>query len=416
MGNIFNIVGCECSKSHERISSLHQVRVTDSTKSELVSSTIIPKELYKDNNQKSSFTNYIQRQFSKDSHYNVFEKYMQICILGKTHYSTVYKVKNRLNNQLRAMKEIPKENIENRSDTKNIIASISMLRGLYHPNLIQLYEFYEDEKNFYLIYELCDEIDLEEILKEKVLLSEFLVKFIMYKIFLAVNYLHKNKIIHGNIKITNIGIKYKDKNKDNKNNANNENGKNINENKKEDKKAILKGLIKEINDDINLQNELLEKKNYSLLTDKAKNFINNLLNFKFKLLDCWVQDVFIKNQSENDNSDIILNINYFSPELFDGYIVKERDEWACGILMFYLIKGYYPFDSDKKEGLVLNIIHDNGDISNEIKDLKVSKECKDLITRLLNRKPNNRIKVEEVLKHDFFKKGIRIKDLIDLTK
>ena len=409
MGNIFNIVGCECSKSRERNGSLHKVTVTDSTKSQLISSTIIPKELYKDNNQKPSFTNYIQRLTSKDSDYNVFEKYIQICILGKTHYSTVYKVKNRLNNQLRAMKEIPKENIENRSDTKNIIASISMLRGLYHPNLIQLYEFYEDEKNFYLIYELCDQIDLEEILKERFLLNEFLVKFIMYKIFLAVNYLHKNRIIHGNIKITNIGIKYKD----NENNSNNENGNNINENKKEEKKAILKELINEISDDISLQNELLEKKYYSLLTDKAKNFINNLLNYEFKLLDCWVQDVFIKNQSENDNSDIILNINYFSPELFDGYIVKERDEWACGILMFYLIKGYYPFDGDTKDELVLDIISDNGDISNEIKDLKVSKECKDLISRLLNRNVHNRIKVDEVLKHDFFQKGLRIKDLID---
>ena len=409
MGNIFNIVGCECSKSRERNGSLHKVTVTDSTKSQLISSTIIPKELYKDNNQKPSFTNYIQRLTSKDSDYNVFEKYIQICILGKTHYSTVYKVKNRLNNQLRAMKEIPKENIENGSDTKNIIASISMLRDLHHPNLIQLYEFYEDEKNFYLIYELCDQIDLEEILKERFLLNEFLVKFIMYKIFLAVNYLHKNRIIHGNIKITNIGIKYKD----NENNSNNENGNNINENKKEEKKAILKELINEISDDISLQNELLEKKHYSLLTDKAKNFINNLLNYEFKLLDCWVQDVFIKNQSENDNSDIILNINYFSPELFDGYIVKERDEWACGILMFYLIKGYYPFDGDTKDELVLDIISDNGDISNEIKDLKVSKECKDLISRLLSRNVHNRIKVDEVLKHDFFQKGLRIKDLID---
>ena len=149
------------------------------------------------------------------------------------------------------------------------------------------------------------------------------------------------------------------------------------------------------------------------MTDKAKNFINNLLNYEFKLLDCWVQDVFIKNQSENDNSDIILNINYFSPELFDGYIVKERDEWACGILMFYLIKGYYPFDGDTKDELVLDIIRDNGDIPNEIKDLKVSKECKDLISRLLNRNVHNRIKVDEVLKHDFFQKGLRIKDLID---
>ena len=55
--------------------------------------------------------------------------------------------KKKLNNKLRAMKEIPKENIENVKDTKNIVFSINILANLKHPNSIQLYEFYEDDKN-----------------------------------------------------------------------------------------------------------------------------------------------------------------------------------------------------------------------------------------------------------------------------
>ena len=177
MGNIFNIVGCECSKMHQKSNSIHKVRVSDSTSSELISSTIIPKELYKDETKKPHYQKYITKS-SKD--YNVLDKYTKICEIGRTHYSTVYKAQNKLNNEFRALKEIPKEYIENSDDTKNIVISVGMLRGLEHPNLIKLYEFYEDEKNYYIINELCDEIDLDEILKERILLCEFLVNFLMY--------------------------------------------------------------------------------------------------------------------------------------------------------------------------------------------------------------------------------------------
>ena len=104
------------------------------------------------------------------------------------------------------MKEISKANIENVNDTKNIIFSINILTTLKHPNLIQLYEFYEDDKNFYVIYDLCEKVDFYEILKEKFTIPEFLVKFIIYKLLLAVDYLHKQRIIHGDIKISNIGF------------------------------------------------------------------------------------------------------------------------------------------------------------------------------------------------------------------
>ena len=401
MGVVLNIVGCE-SKKIEAQPSIKKVKVTDYTSSVLISSTIIPKELYKDktDNHNSHQKRKIQKKLNNKD-INVFEKYLQICILGKSHYSIVYKVKNKLSNKLRAMKEISKEKIENANDTRNIVFSINVLRNLRHPNIIQLYEFYEDEKNFYLIYDLCEKIDLNEVLKEKKVLCEFFVKFIMYNILLAVDYLHKQKIIHGDIKIKNIGFFKKEIN----NNNNNIDS--------EDQNINIKELINEISEDIKLKNEVLIKNNYENLSKKAKIFINNLLKYDIKLLDCWSQDVFIKNIIKNNNSDIMLNISYFSPELFDQNITKERDEWACGIVMFNLINGYNPFEGDTKEELVDSII--NEDIDEEINELNISKECKDLLFKLLNKNPHYRIKAEDALKHDFFKKGLKIKDLMNLN-
>ena len=136
------------------------------------------------------------------------------------------------------------------------------------------------------------------------------------------------------------------------------------------------------------------------------------MEFEVVLMDCWSQDVFIKNIIDKNNSDIMSNISYFAPELFNQNITKERDEWAIGILLFNLINGYMPFEGDTKEELVFDII--NKDIDNEINELNIGKECKDLLFKLLNKNPYYRIKAEDALKHEFFKNGIKIKDLMKL--
>ena len=196
MGTIFNIVGCECSKDNNKKlklnNSYNPVLVSDFSSSEMICSTIIPREIYKDQPKRSySVTKnkyYINRKKDK-----VFEKYNKVCILGKNNYNIVYKVVNKLSNKIQVMKKILKAKVENADDTKNIVNSISIIQNLKHDNLMKLYEFYEDEKYFYLITDLCEETFLDKILEEHEVLCEFIVKYIMYRIFLALNYLHKQK-------------------------------------------------------------------------------------------------------------------------------------------------------------------------------------------------------------------------------
>lgn len=52
------------------------------------------------------------------------------------------------------MKIIKKKNIIKEEEDK-LFAEMNILKKLDHPNILKLYELYEDSKHFYLITELC---------------------------------------------------------------------------------------------------------------------------------------------------------------------------------------------------------------------------------------------------------------------
>ena len=89
---------------------------------------------------------------------DTIENYQKIQRLGKGSYSSVYKVMKKNTNIFRAMKVIPKNY---QKDNDEILREIDILKNLDHPNVMKIYEFLEDEKNYYLIQEFCDEGDLE---------------------------------------------------------------------------------------------------------------------------------------------------------------------------------------------------------------------------------------------------------------
>jgi calcium-dependent protein kinase len=64
----------------------------------------------------------------------------------------VFKAKSKVmkNDPLRAIKMIPKRMIENK---EKFMQEIEIMRTLDHPNIIKLYETFEDLSNIYLILE-----------------------------------------------------------------------------------------------------------------------------------------------------------------------------------------------------------------------------------------------------------------------
>jgi len=70
--------------------------------------------------------------------------------LGKGAYGTVYAAKLKDCDKLRAIKQIKKSSIRNPATFTN---EIDILKKLDHPNIIKIYETFEDDNNYYVVTE-----------------------------------------------------------------------------------------------------------------------------------------------------------------------------------------------------------------------------------------------------------------------
>ena len=75
------------------------------------------------------------------------------------------------------MKIISKKNIIKGLDQSKIIDEITILKKLDHPNIMKIFECFEDEKNFYIISDFCDQGDLLGKLDKLGKMNEVVVKF-----------------------------------------------------------------------------------------------------------------------------------------------------------------------------------------------------------------------------------------------
>jgi serine/threonine-protein kinase HSL1 (negative regulator of Swe1 kinase) len=93
--------------------------------------------------------------------------------------------------------------------------------------------------------------------------------------------------------------------------------------------------------------------------------------------------------------------HYAAPEIIYGrrYRGDRADIWSCGIILFALLTGFLPFDG--------------GDLSNTLRLVKkgdyhlppwLSIESADLIQRILQKRPEDRIGIQNIWNHPLLKK------------
>ena len=141
------------------------------------------------------------------------DKYKIIKEIGTGGFSRCLLVKNKTTGIEYACKELPKKKL---SDYEGLMREVNLMIKLDHPNIIKLYEVYENDKNIYLIMELCTGGELFDRIVENtengVQFTEKQAANIFKQMMSAINYCHKNGIVHRDLKPENLLYLNKDKN------------------------------------------------------------------------------------------------------------------------------------------------------------------------------------------------------------
>ena len=262
---------------------------------------------------------------------NINQYYNFIQELGRGSYGHVLRVQNISTGHIYACKKMNKRQITNKARLKT---EIDLLRAVDHPNIIKLYDIYEDSIFLYLIMEEClggeffDRLAVRA--KQLNMYTERDAAKIFKQILEAVNYLHAHGVCHRDLKPENI-------------------------------------LFSTIEEDSPL-----------------------------KLIDFGLSKVF--NGDDNTMKGAVGTTFYMAPEVITGKYNEKCDVWACGVILYIMLCGKPPFYSKDEEELKQKICSMKYDfnypefnkISNDAKELiasmLVDKESRPSVTQILNHK------------------------------
>ncbi len=141
----------------------------------------------------------------------------------------------------------------------------------------------------------------------------------------------------------------------------------------------------------------------NILIDQVKE--NNF--FDIKVIDFGTAKIFEKNKTEKRR---IGSSYYMAPEVLKKNYSEKCDLWSIGVILYILLSKYPPFNGKNDEEIYENIRIGEYDIKSSPFD-KISKQAKNLITKLLEKNPEERLSAEKALKHDWFNKT-KVKEML----
>ena len=215
---------------------------------------------------------------------NINQSYNFIKELGQGSYGHVLRVQSIATGHIYACKKMNKRKITNKARFKT---EIDLLRATDHPNIIKLYDIFEDNVFIYLIMEECTGGEFFDRLakraKQNKMYTEKDAAKILKQILQAVNYLHAHGVCHRDLKPENI-------------------------------------LFSTIAEDSQV-----------------------------KLIDFGLSKVF--DGDNNTMKGAVGTTFYMAPEVITGKYNEKCDVWACGVIMYIMLCGKPPFYSSDEEEL-----------------------------------------------------------------
>jgi calcium-dependent protein kinase len=114
--------------------------------------------------------------------------------------TSIFLATDKLTKEARVIKSIKTSG----SKLNSIFYEVQTLQSLDHPNIIKIYEAYQEANFLHIVTEYCSGGELLERISSRMHFSEHLAALYMRQITSALIYLHKNSIVHRDLKPENI--------------------------------------------------------------------------------------------------------------------------------------------------------------------------------------------------------------------
>ena len=123
---------------------------------------------------------------------------------------------------------------------------------------------------------------------------------------------------------------------------------------------------------------------------------NGLLHIK--LMDFGISKIFFEG---NEQRALEGSSFYIAPEILKGKYDEKCDLWSVGVIMYILLTGIPPFNGDDYNSILEAVLNGKYDTNLEgYEDL--TPDAKDLISKLLEYNPEERISAKDALNHLWF--------------
>lgn len=114
--------------------------------------------------------------------------------------SSIRRLTCKLTGDERVLKVVHKRALRTATQHENLLKQFNLIKSLDHPNILKMYEYFEDDKNYYFVAEYCSGGDLFTRITRNGCLNESVAAEFLRQILSLLTYLHGRGIVHRDLK------------------------------------------------------------------------------------------------------------------------------------------------------------------------------------------------------------------------